>query len=373
MVVAVAKAHRGGRPRDHLRLDRQHVGVGGRLRRRGRARGRRRPAARAGSPPASCSRRRPRAPGSSPSRAASTTRCASSASSPTTPDPDHPVTLVNSVNPYRLEGQKTAAFEVCEDLGGAPDYLAIPVGNAGNISAYWHGLHGVPRRGPRRDGAARCSASRPRAPRRSCWAIASDDPQTVATAIRIGRPGQRRAWRSRRATSRAAASTRSPTTRSSRPTATWPAYEGIFCEPASAASVAGVRKLAAEGRIDPGATIVACSPGHGLKDPDTGAHAGGARRSRREPERRGRAQRAGLVSGAVPTRRDARRAAGHGRRARHDRQPRRRASTPWRWRSTSPTPSASRPSSRRRGPGSACDVDGRGRRPAARPARRTAS
>ena len=80
---------------------------------------------------------------------------------------DRPVTLVNSVNPYRIAGQKTAAFEVCEDLGGAPDYLRIPVGNAGNITAYWHGLHRLPRRGPGRDAAgdARLPGGRRRAAR----------------------------------------------------------------------------------------------------------------------------------------------------------------------------------------------------------------
>ena len=101
---------------------------------------------------------------------------------------DHPVTLVNSVNPFRLEGQKTAAFEICDDLGRAPDVLAIPVGNAGNISAYWAGFRDYAAAGlvaTRRRG---CGASRRPAPRRSCVGHRIEHPETVATAIRIGDP-----------------------------------------------------------------------------------------------------------------------------------------------------------------------------------------
>ena len=138
MVVAVAKALETGRERDHLRLDRQHVGVGGGVRRP-------RPVSRsssccraAGSRPASCSRRlvagaRVVAVDGNFDAALRIVRAMAE-------QDDHPVTLVNSVNPHRLEGQKTAAFEICDDLGRAPDVLAIPVGNAGNISAYWAGF-----------------------------------------------------------------------------------------------------------------------------------------------------------------------------------------------------------------------------------------
>ena len=97
-------------------------------------------------------------------------------------------TLVNSVNPYRLEGQKTAAFEICDDLGRAPDVLAIPVGNAGNISAYWAGFTRVPRGRHRGRRAADVRASRPPARRRSSTATRSTSRETVATAIRIGNP-----------------------------------------------------------------------------------------------------------------------------------------------------------------------------------------
>ncbi len=184
-----------------------------------------------------------------------------------TPDPDHPVTLVNSVNPYRLQGQKTAAFEVCEDLGGAPDYLAIPVGNAGNISAYWMGFNDYRSAGLvetlpvmlgfQAEGAAPLVLGHP-----------VPHPETIATAIRIGAPASGdKALRARdESAGRIDAVTDDQILDAYRDLAR---SEGIFCEPASAASVAGVRKLVGEGAIDPGATIVCVLTGHGLKDPDT--------------------------------------------------------------------------------------------------------
>ena len=183
-------------------------------------------------------------------------------------DPDYPVELVNSVNPYRLEGQKTAAFEICEDLGGAPDYLAIPVGNAGNISAYWRGFKeyramGLVETAPRMIGFQAEGA----APLVLGHDV--DDPQTFATAIRIGRPASGHLALAARDESDGLIDAVSDDE-------IFEAYrdvarlEGIFCEPASAASVAGVRKAARDGRIDPGATIVAVLTGLGLKDPDTG-------------------------------------------------------------------------------------------------------
>ena len=185
------------------------------------------------------------------------------------PDPGRSVALVNSVNPYRLEGQKTAAFEVIEDLGGAPDYLAIPVGNAGNITAYWRGfaeyreaglVDGAPAMlGFQAEGAAPLVLGHP-----------VDDPQTVATAIRIGRPASGpAALRARDESGGVIESVSDEEILTAyRDLAR---YEGIFCEPASAASVAGVRKLAAGGVIDAGATVVAVLTGAGLKDPDTGS------------------------------------------------------------------------------------------------------
>jgi threonine synthase len=182
-------------------------------------------------------------------------------------DSDRPVTLVNSVNPHRLAGQKTAAFEVCEDLGGAPDYLAIPVGNAGNISAYWQGftdyrdagfIEARPAMlGFQAAGAAPLVIGHP-----------IDEPQTVATAIRIGNPAS--AEKALKAKDESGgvieAVTDDEILAAYRDLAR---LEGIFCEPASAASVAGLRKMADAGRIDPGATIVCVLTGHGLKDPDT--------------------------------------------------------------------------------------------------------
>ena len=185
------------------------------------------------------------------------------------PSPDHPVTLVNSVNPYRLDGQKTAAFEVCEDLGGAPDHLAIPVGNAGNISAYWMGFTEYHAAGMvdtlpvmlgfQAEGAAPLVLGH-----------RVDHPETFATAIRIGDPAS--ADKALRARDESGGRIDAVTDQE-----IWDAYrdlaryEGVFCEPASAASVAGVRKLVAQGAIDPGGTIVAVLTGHGLKDPDTAA------------------------------------------------------------------------------------------------------
>jgi threonine synthase len=185
----------------------------------------------------------------------------------------HPIALVNSVNPHRLQGQKTGAFEICDDFNGiAPDFHAVPVGNAGNISAYWMGYKeyhaagkskNLPRMiGFQAEGAAPIVLGKP-----------VEDPKTFATAIRIGKPASwdkavkardesdgvigmvsdaqiRRAWRSLAAT------------------------EGIFAEPASAASVAGIFKLAQNGYFDTiepfkgdRVRVVCVLTGHGLKDP----------------------------------------------------------------------------------------------------------
>ena len=183
-------------------------------------------------------------------------------------DPDYPVELVNSVNPYRLEGQKTAAFEVCEDLAGAPDYLAIPVGNAGNISAYWKGFKeyrdaGLVETTPKMIGFQAEGASP------LVQGHDFDEPNTIATAIRIGRPASGHLALAARDESGGLidAVTDEEILAAYRDIAR---LEGIFCEPASAASVAGVRKALADGRVDPEATIVAVLTGLGLKDPDTG-------------------------------------------------------------------------------------------------------
>ena len=182
-------------------------------------------------------------------------------------DARHPMTLVNSVNPFRIEGQKTAAFEVCEDLGGAPDYLAIPVGNAGNITAYWQGFTEY-RQAGLVDPAPILLGFQAEGAAPLVLGHTVDEPRTVATAIRIGSPASGdRALRARdESGGRIDTVTDEEILDAYRDLAR---YEGVFCEPASAASVAGVRKLAAQGAIDPGATIVCVLTGHGLKDPDT--------------------------------------------------------------------------------------------------------
>jgi threonine synthase len=179
----------------------------------------------------------------------------------------HPVTLVNSVNPHRIEGQKTAAFEVCDDLGGAPDYLAIPVGNAGNITAYWKGFTdyrdaGLVETRPVMLGFQAAGA----APLVLGHAV--KDPETVATAIRIGEPASGpQALRARdESGGRIEAVSDEEILAAYRDLAR---LEGVFCEPASAASVAGVRKLVAEAAIDPSGTVVCVLTGNGLKDPET--------------------------------------------------------------------------------------------------------
>ncbi len=180
---------------------------------------------------------------------------------------DHPVTLVNSVNPYRLEGQKTAAFEICDDLGRAPDVLAIPVGNAGNISAYWAGFRdyadvGLIDSTPRMWGFQAAGA----APLVVGHRI--EHPETVATAIRIGDPAS---W-GKAIDARDASGGRITAVTDEEILAAYRAlarFEGIFCEPASAAGVAGVTKAVEAGELDPEAIVVCVLTGHGLKDPTT--------------------------------------------------------------------------------------------------------
>lgn len=183
-----------------------------------------------------------------------------------------PVTLVNSVNPYRLQGQKTAAFEVVDALGFAPNYHYLPVGNAGNITAHWFGYQDYARQGrcamPKLVGFQAAGA----APFVSGKMV--DDPETIATAIRIGHP---QSWSLAQSAKEA--------------TGGWfgaiddaeilvtqkllAREEGIFCEPASAVSVAGALHDLRAGRIEEGATVVCTVTGHGLKDPDVAIRQGG--------------------------------------------------------------------------------------------------
>jgi threonine synthase len=178
----------------------------------------------------------------------------------------HPVALVNSVNPHRIAGQKTAAFEIVDSLGEAPEHLFIPVGNAGNITAYWAGFneyvdHGFSTRKPRMMGFQAAGA----AP--IVLGQIVEDPQTIASAIRIGNPAS---WRS----AEAARDNSGGVIDSVTDEEIIEAYqrmareEGIFCEPASAASVAGLIKTARKGGLE-GTSAVCIITGNGLKDPDT--------------------------------------------------------------------------------------------------------
>lgn len=177
----------------------------------------------------------------------------------------YPITLVNSVNPYRLEGQKTAAFEVVDALGDAPDWLCIPVGNAGNITAYWMGFCQYHQEGKcdrlpkmmgfQAAGAAPIVTGKP-----------VSHPETIATAIRIGNPAS---WDKAIAAAESSQGGFAAVTDAEILTAyrLLASQEGIFCEPASAASVAGMLKV--KDQIPTDATVVCVLTGNGLKDPDT--------------------------------------------------------------------------------------------------------
>jgi len=179
----------------------------------------------------------------------------------------HDIELVNSVNPYRIAGQTTAAFEVCDELGEAPDVLCIPVGNAGNITAYWAGFrlyreHEVTRNLPRMLGFQAAGA----AP--LVHGAPVEHPETIATAIRIGNPasGTQAMAAMHDSGGAVAAVTDAEILEAYRLVA---ATEGVFCEPASAASLAGAVAVAAAGGFREGERVVCVLTGHGLKDPDT--------------------------------------------------------------------------------------------------------
>jgi threonine synthase len=177
----------------------------------------------------------------------------------------YPVELVNSVNPARIQGQKTAAFEVVDALGDAPDIHCLPVGNAGNITAYWMGYGEYADRG---------AATR----RPAMWGFQAagaapivlghpvDEPETIATAIRIGNPAS---WAQAEAARDESGGVIDSVTDEEILAAhrLLSAREGVFVEPASAASVAGLLTMSAAGRVPEGATVVCTVTGHGLKDP----------------------------------------------------------------------------------------------------------
>jgi threonine synthase len=184
----------------------------------------------------------------------------------------YPITLVNSLNPFRIEGQKTGAFEICDSFGDAPDFQCIPVGNAGNITAYWKGYKEYKQRGKSRSlptmlgfqaaGACPIVKGRP-----------VKEPETIATAIRIGNPAS---WKQAVAARDESGGLIDSVTDKQILDAykLLAAKDGVFCEPASAASVAGLLKMANKGLFRKAAAakkivrIVCILTGHGLKDPD---------------------------------------------------------------------------------------------------------
>ena len=179
----------------------------------------------------------------------------------------HHIELVNSINPYRIEGQKTAAMEVCDQLGDAPVVHVLPVGNAGNITAYWKGYKEF-----------RAANQTTRLPRMVGYQAAGaapivlgrvvENPQTVATAIRIGNPAS---WQAAVEAMKESGGLIDAVTDEEilQAYAAVAATEGVFCEPASAASVAGVTKLSRQGGLKEGEIVVCTLTGHGLKDADT--------------------------------------------------------------------------------------------------------
>ncbi|HHV78400.1 MAG TPA: threonine synthase [Firmicutes bacterium] len=180
---------------------------------------------------------------------------------------DYAVTLVNSINPDRIEGQKTAAFEICDVLGDAPDYLVLPVGNAGNITAYWKGFceyhaagktsHRPRMVGFQAEGAAPIVKGHP-----------VEKPETIATAIRIGNPAS---WGKAVAARDESGGLIDTVTDAEilQAMKVLASSEGIFAEPASCASIAGFLKMAAKGYFREGSVVVCVLTGHGLKDPNT--------------------------------------------------------------------------------------------------------
>ena len=178
---------------------------------------------------------------------------------------EHPVTVVNSVNPFRIEGQKTGAFEIVEALDAAPDFHLMPVGNAGNITAYWRGYREAQGAGwsstlPRMFGFQASGA----AP--IVQGAKVEKPDTVATAIRIGNPAS---WRGALEAAESSAGAIAAVSDEEIIAAHRElAEEGLFVELASAAGVAGLKRMAASGSVPEGATVVCVLTGHGLKDPE---------------------------------------------------------------------------------------------------------
>lgn len=182
-----------------------------------------------------------------------------------------PVTLVNSINPFRIDGQKTAAFEIIDALGDAPDYHCLPVGNAGNITAYWKGYSEYSKL---TNGIAPVVNRRPimcgyQATGATPFTLGAmiDHPETVATAIRIGRPQSwKQAWAAQKESNGWFNCFSDEQILNTQKLLS--AYEGIFCEPASAVALAGALHDISQGKIAEGSKVVCTLTGNGLKDPD---------------------------------------------------------------------------------------------------------
>lgn len=178
-----------------------------------------------------------------------------------------PVTIVNSINPFRLQGQKTAAFEIVEELERAPDFHCLPVGNAGNITAHWMGYseyfeHGIVNSRPKMLGY-QAAGSAP-----FMRGEMLDNPDTIATAIRIGHPQSwDKAWKVNKESEGWFDECTDDEILAAQKLLT--EKEGVFCEPASATSLAGAMRDIKSGKIPEGSTVVCTLTGHGLKDPDT--------------------------------------------------------------------------------------------------------
>ena len=178
-----------------------------------------------------------------------------------------PVTIVNSINPFRIEGQKTAAFEIVDELGDAPDYHCLPVGNAGNITAYWKGYSEYAHDKISTKCPTMCGYQAAGAAPFVKGAMV-DNPETVATAIRIGHPQswdlawnvqkESHGWFDKLSDEQILAAQKMLSQ-----------YEGVFCEPASATSLAGLLQDLSQDKIKEGSKIVCTLTGNGLKDPDT--------------------------------------------------------------------------------------------------------
>ena len=178
----------------------------------------------------------------------------------------HPICLVNSINPYRIEGQKTSAFEICDVLESAPDWLCLPVGNAGNITSYWAGFkqyHELKSTGLPQVLGVQAAGAAP-----LVLGHTVEHPETVATAIRIGKParGEQALQAAEESNGRIIAATDAQILHMQKSLAK---LEGIWVEPASAAGLAGLAIEIESGRLNPkGKRIVAICTGHGMKDPD---------------------------------------------------------------------------------------------------------